>query len=280
MSKKLPQLYGLSIENINQRVEDFIDLGYSKDEVIKMTKGFPSIYSYSRENIMQKIDDLKDLGYTQEDIIKMTKSLPTIYGYSMENIKQKINDLESFGFGKDEVITMTKGFPELYSLSTDNINQRMVDLKDLGYNQEEVVTMTKGFPALFGLSLENIKQKVEFYNSINLHSLPINDSKRLMQSTALTYARYMFYKDNGIQIDENNYYKLFIGQKRFEIQFGVKKDELLSRYNYTKYQEQKSTQELGRETLDEQNDTRLLDEISRVMTHEQKSTNKEGEERA
>ena len=48
----------------------------------------------------------------------------------------------------------------------------------------------------------HIKQKIKFYDSIGLHSLAVKDSKQLMQSTALSYARYMFYKDNGIEIDE------------------------------------------------------------------------------
>ena len=42
---------------------------------------------------MIEIEDLKQLGYSQEEIIKMTKMLPAIYSYSIENIKQKIKDV-------------------------------------------------------------------------------------------------------------------------------------------------------------------------------------------
>ena len=41
----------------------------------------------------QKQEDLINLGYTKGEIIKMTKMLPTIYGYSTENMKQKIKDI-------------------------------------------------------------------------------------------------------------------------------------------------------------------------------------------
>jgi len=44
------------------------------------------------ENIKQKIKDMLELGYSYNDIIKMTKQLPAIYGYSIENIKQKIKE--------------------------------------------------------------------------------------------------------------------------------------------------------------------------------------------
>ena len=55
-----------------------------------------------------------------------------------------------------------------------------------------------------------------------------------MQSTKLSYARYMFYKDKGIKITMDNYRKLFINQKQFEKAYGIKKEELLKKYDYEK----------------------------------------------
>ena len=37
----------------------------------------------------QLMELLKKIGYTDEDVIKMTKILPTIFGYSIENIQKK-----------------------------------------------------------------------------------------------------------------------------------------------------------------------------------------------
>ena len=53
-----------------------------------------------------------------------------------------------------------------------------------------------------------------------------------MQSVQLSYARYNFYKDNDIEIDESNFSRLFVGQKRFEKQYEVTKEEILERYPY------------------------------------------------
>ena len=157
------------------------------------------------------------------------------------------------------------------------MKQKIEDLKKLGYSQEDVIKMTKVSPSIYGLSIENIKQKVEFYDSIKLHSLAIIAPKALMQSTALSYARYMFYKEKGINIDETNYNKLFISQKKFEKQYGVEKRELLERYNYRDYLENldkrqgtKSTQELGQETIKEQGNTALLDNIEGKQKVQQK----------
>ena len=64
-------------------------LGYSKAEVIKMTKKLPSIYGLNMDNMKQKIEDVKKLGYSKEEVIKMTKNLPAIYGYSIDTYKTK-----------------------------------------------------------------------------------------------------------------------------------------------------------------------------------------------
>ena len=91
-------------------------------------------------------------------------------------------------------------------------------LKDLGYNDKEILKMTKTFPEIYGFSIENIKPKIEFYDSINLHCIISKRPAILMQSVALSYARYMFYKDKGIKINESNNNKLFIRQKLFKEQ--------------------------------------------------------------
>ena len=41
-----------------------------------------------------------------------------------------------------------------------------------------------------------------------------------------------------IEIDMNNYRKLFIGNKQFEKIYGVTKKELLEKYDYEKYLEE------------------------------------------
>ena len=92
-----------------------------------------------------------------------------------------------------------------------------------------------------GLSSENIKNKIEFYNSIGMKEILLKSPKYFMQSVELSYARYMFFREKNDIIDSSNYIKLFTSNKRFEKQFGVKNEELLEKYNYTKYFESKNT---------------------------------------
>ena len=63
--------------------------------------------------------------------------------------------------------------------------------------------------------------------------------KYLMQSVALSYARYMFYLSRGIEINMGNYSKLFINSKQFEKTYGKTKQEILEEYNYEKYMKKK-----------------------------------------
>ena len=261
-----PETLKKKIEEINMYMEK---LGYSRAEVIKMTKSQPAIYGYSIDNIKQKIEDMEKLGYSKEKVIKMTKSLLAIYSYSIDTLKQKIEDMEKLGYSRAEVIKMTKSLPAIYSYSIDNIKQKIEDMEKLGYSKEEVIKMTKSLPTIYGLSIDNIKQKIDFYDSIGLHELAINDTKKLMQSVSLSYARYMFYKEKNIEITDKSYNKLFIDQKQFQKVYGITKEELLEKYDYQAYIQQKKTQDLGKETLEIQKDTPYIQQTEHAINNQE-----------
>lgn len=100
------------------------------------------------------------------------------------------------------------------------------------YSKKDIVKMTKLLPAIFGLSEENLNKKIEFYKEIDLEIIVMENTMRLMQSVELTYARYRFLNDLGININQDNYRKLFYDQKAFAKQYGITNKELLNRYSY------------------------------------------------
>ncbi len=218
--------------------EYLISLGYSYDKAESILNSY-AIKSFKEDTLLIHIKSNYNffitLGYSHEDVIKMTKQLPTLYTLSIENIKQKIEDLISLGYSREDVIKMTKTLPALYGYSIENIKQKIEDLISLGYSRDDVIKMTKQLPALYGYTIENIKLKVEFYKRINLGFIMVCDTKRLMQSIDLTYARYMFFKNQGLEITKENYTKLFYGAKNFEKQYGVDKSTLLEKYNFQEY---------------------------------------------
>ena len=228
------------VVRIKINFECLIALGYSKEDVLKMTKQFPSLYGLSIENIKKKIGDLMSLGYSKEDVLKMTKLLPSLYNLSIENIKKKIEDLILLGYTKEDVLKMTRLLPSLYSISIENIKQKIENLISLGYSKEDALKMTKLLPTLYGLSIENIKKKIIFYKQNNLDFIVVDDTKNLMQSIDLTYARFMFFKEKNIEISQDNYSRLFYNAKQFEKQYGIDKSTLLEKYNYQEYINSKS----------------------------------------
>ena len=131
--------------------------------------------------------------------------------------------------------------------------------------------MTRNFPSIYGFSIENIRLKIEFYDSIGFHFLAIVSPKNLMQSSSLSFARYMFLTENGISMDETNYKILFYELKTFEKKYGVKNEDLLAKYDYEKYLEEKSTQELGKESKEALEDTPYIDATEREIAIEERN---------
>ncbi len=166
----------------------------------------------------------------------MTKILPSLYGYGKETIEEKIAFLISLGYTKADVIKMTKSFPSLYNYSKETIEEKITFLMSLGYTKADVIKMTKLLPSLYGLSKENIEEKIRYLKEIGLESIVINDTKKLMQSAPLTYARYEFLtKEKCISIDEFNCRKLFCNETMFKKQYGVSKEVLLKKNSYEEY---------------------------------------------
>ena len=105
-----------------------------------------------------------------------------------------------------------------------------------------------------------------------------------MQSTKLSYARYMFYRARGIRINKVSYKRLFMSQENFETQYGITKAALLKMYPYPEETAQKnisqqkgdnskeqksgdvkSVQALNTETEKQQKDVDKKDEITRYL---------------
>ena len=119
-----------------------------------------------------------------------------------------------------------------------------------------------------------MKQKIEFYDSIGLHSIAVIEPRFLMQSTKLSYARYMFFKERGIDIDETNFRKLFQGQKQFEKQYGLTKEELLERYPYVDTQDPEETPKKGSENTEKQELVEKILEQQKTIAGQNEEINK------
>lgn len=194
-----------------------------------------------KETNQQILDNFISLGYTKEIFIKMTKGLPNLYEYSFEkNITRKFNGLIDLGYSKEEVIKITCSFPMIYSYSMERIKNRFKELMDLGYTKEVVLKMTASLPALFGYNYDGIKEKIDYLNEINLGFVVTENTKQLVQSVELTYARYEFLREIKKEVTQKNYTILFRREISFQKQFNITKQKLLEKYKYKDYLEAKN----------------------------------------
>ena len=238
MCKSYPPLYCFRIENLNQKIKDIMSLGYTEEETLKMIKRYPRFFSISIENIRGRIKDIMSLGYTKANVVRIAKSYLQIYSLNIETIRKRIEDIMSLGYTKEQVLKMTVLYPQLYSLNIEQMKQKMEEIMSLGYTKEQVLKMTMSLPALYGLNIETIRKKIEFYDAIDIHKHAITNPRNLMQSVALSYARYKFYSLRGVDITIDNCEKLFDGNATFERVYGITKEKLIELYNYDQYLEE------------------------------------------
>ena len=68
---------------------------YGKQNVIKITTRHPMLYGLNIENMEQKLKDLISLGYTRNEAIQLTLRYPNIFGYTII-----VSDFFNFTFEK------------------------------------------------------------------------------------------------------------------------------------------------------------------------------------
>ena len=72
--------------------------GLNNKDIISITKIIPNIISMSIENIKQRVNDLSKMGFNKLDAFTMIKNYPYLIELSLEKIKNKIIFFKDLGF--------------------------------------------------------------------------------------------------------------------------------------------------------------------------------------
>jgi hypothetical protein len=95
--------------------------------------------------------------------------------------------------------------------------------------------MTVNLPSIYCYDFEKTRTKIDFFNSIGLENIVLDETKRLMMSMELLYARYCFFtEEKGLDVNPNTCSVLFQGSKQFEKTHKLSKQKLLEMYPYKK----------------------------------------------
>ena len=102
------------------------------------------------------------LGYSREEVIKMTKTLPAIYGLSIENMKQKIEFYDSIGMHKLAIVdakqlmqsaTLSYARYEFYKAKGIEINM---------FNYKKLFLDQKQFEKQYGVTKQELLEKYDY----------------------------------------------------------------------------------------------------------------------
>ena len=228
---KQPMLLSLGFEkNIVQKISDLEELGFTRQDIVKISKIFPSIYTYNINTIRKRLDDFCSLGYSSEEVIKMMISSPTLFGLSKEHIEEKLNFLINLGFKKTQAIYVTSRATSLLTVSNETLQKRYDALISCDLTDEQLHQMIINYPSLLAFSPDNSVPKIKYYQAIELDSVIIREPKRLMQSFELSCARVAFFKELGHTITASNSSRIFINEKDFIKKYGITNDDLIAKY--------------------------------------------------
>ena len=131
-----------------------------------------------------------------------------------------------------EIVRMTMVHPPLAAVSATRFDDRTDFFKSWEYSSEDIHKILYEMPSLTGYSKNNLTEKLTLFKALNALSAVTHDSRIMIQSVALTYARYWVCSKHDIEIDEMNIRCLFAGDKYFTKRFGYPKDRILNRYPY------------------------------------------------
>lgn len=240
MTKSFPNLYGYDTTRYADRFQKFTEFGYTKEQFIKMSVSQPNLYGFDFDTVTSKIDKMVELGHSKEHVIKITASAPSLLNNEAKTVASKHQTFLDLGFYPKEIDTMVYQQPTLYTLSVENIRNTILDIEKLDFERNQVLWICLNYPAIISARIDSTKEKVDYLREIQLEPAILKKPKILIQSVALTYAKYEFYKDQGIEIDMDNYNLLFNSQKDFESQYDVSKEELLEKYDYQVYKKEKT----------------------------------------
>lgn len=229
-----PTILGCTIDNLKNKHDNFINLGYDVKKIIKLTTSNPVSLLLSSKTVNQKIDDMIDLGFTKNNALKLMVHSPNLLNRSKEKNKKRIEDIASLGLSYEEVIKIISSKPQVFSCNIEKIEEKINLFLNKDYSKDEIISCIKKYPGILTFPKETIEKKINLYINLNMKDYVIINPMSLMQSNELTYARYMFLKNNPKK-EYNNTKTLFLAQDYFIKKYGLSTEELLLKYPYEIY---------------------------------------------
>ncbi|KAG2273070.1 hypothetical protein Bca4012_085848 [Brassica carinata] len=148
-------------ENFEVSVKKVVEMGFDPT-TSKFVQALHVFYEMSERTIEEKVNVFVKLGFTVEQVWEMFNKCPYSLKFSEKKITQTFETLKRCGLGDAEVVSVMKKRPECMRASEEKIENCVETFLGIGFSGEEFVSMVKCFPTCVGLSAETVRRKVEF----------------------------------------------------------------------------------------------------------------------
>lgn len=235
-SLKCVNIYAYSSDRIYNYINFFRGLGYDDQYIVKFFKRVPIIFRSSVNNLNKLYNDMIDYSFSKEDVFKIGKNFLSFWTHNFNKIMVVIDIFMSIGFKKMDVIEIIKLSPSLIGYDKNTITGKFDELIKLGFSKKEIMDIVCVYPTIMTSNIDRTKNILEFFTEIGLYNKLLDDPKSFfMQAIESSYAKYCYYIDNNIVINEDTYRRLFLDWKRFCDWYDISKSDLLEKYNYDEY---------------------------------------------
>lgn len=182
-------------------------------------------------NIENNLNYFENLEYSKESIIKMITKYYNIINYKLDFIKEKINYFESLNLNIKEIEKITTSKPTILAYELSTLKSKIDILKKHNFNAKEIKQIIIKMPSILSFSTENLNRKLNVLSPLNVKEVIVHNPKlAFIQSENLTLARYNYLKEISFEFNDKSIRYLFSDNKKFTIKFKITKEELLKKY--------------------------------------------------
>ena len=211
-----PSLLDISLKNIEKRLNDISNLGFTKNEVIKITTYSPNLFIVDNDSINNIIVYLLDYGYSKKNIVGIIKKIPIILkDYYWNELPKKIDNLNKLSFTNKDIVEIIISNPYILLYSIEYINNCFDNFKKFGFDSIKIKQIIIDTPLLLGYNYISIKEKLSFYKSKGILGIIFNNPEYLLFNFDLVKERFNI-------INSESYDDLFMNDSDFYKKYNVR----------------------------------------------------------
>lgn len=152
-------------DNIKKIFDYLLSLGYSRDEVLKITSLNSMIYSKSILDIENRYIYLSKLGYSDEEIKKLILGNGMLLVVLEDEINNSLKIMNKLNYTNDDIRLMSLKHSAILS-SSKVLEKRYNEIMDLGYEATNVNDITKKDPCLLFYKFDGFKDKINYLKEL------------------------------------------------------------------------------------------------------------------